>query len=811
MNRIRTLLALIVSLALTACNGGGGVSIPFVNTATPSVTATPEFTPTPTYTATPEPLPTPSPLTRVQSGEKALFYGDYETARREFEIAYRDGDSPQIRAAALWGQARTAYAERRYSVALVPLQQILAEFPDSAFVPYANFLLGQVYYEMERYQEAADAYALYMAARPGVLDAYVQEMRGDAFFELSKHPEALEAYQAALNAQQIGDPLYVEIKLAQTRAEIGDYAGAIATYESIFTRTGNDYIKAQMDYLGGLAHLKVEQNDLAYEKFLHTVENYPLSYYSYLALLELVAAGAPVSELDRGLVDYFAGQYDVVLAAFDRHIQAGLDNDGTARYYRALTQRELGNYQNAIDGLASFISDFPAHPKWVAAWEEKAYTEWFYFGDDKSAAQTYLDFVNAHPTQPEAADFLMSAARTLERDDRLDEAAKTWQRVADEYPDNPQSAQALFLAGIVYYRLGNYDTALPVFQRSLLLSSEKEDQARAYLWVGKTQTQLGNQAAAQTAWQQAQAIDPNGYYSERARELLVGRAPLEAPSMYDIEIDLAAERADADAWLRIQFGLPAETDLNGLGSLAGDARIVRGTEFWELGMYEEARLEFEDLRETVSANPENSYRLANYLLDLGLYRSAIFASRQVLTLAGLDEHATSLKAPPYFNHIRYGVYYADLVVPEAESQGFHPLFLFSVVRQESLFEGFVHSTAGARGLMQIIPSTGSSIANQLGWPTPYDNEDLYRPNVSLRLGTHYLASNRDLMGGNLYAALAAYNAGPGNAAAWKELAGDDPDLLLEVIRFQETRDYIRYIYEIYTIYRTLYSPVNNIQ
>jgi soluble lytic murein transglycosylase len=65
-----------------------------------------------------------------------------------------------------------------------------------------------------------------------------------------------------------------------------------------------------------------------------------------------------------------------------------------------------------------------------------------------------------------------------------------------------------------------------------------------------------------------------------------------------------------------------------------------------------------------------------------------------------------------------------------------------------------------------------------------------------------------LLGGNLYASLAAYNAGPGNAIVWNELAGGDPDLLLEIIRFQETRDYIRYIYEIYSTYRSIYSSVN---
>ncbi|HSG45581.1 MAG TPA: hypothetical protein VLA72_20740, partial [Anaerolineales bacterium] len=62
--------------------------------------------------------------------------------------------------------------------------------------------------------------------------------------------------------------------------------------------------------------------------------------------------------------------------------------------------------------------------------------------------------------------------------------------------------------------------------------------------------------------------------------------------------------------------------------------------------------------------------------------------------------------------------------------------------------------------------------------------------------------------GSEYGSLAAYNAGPGNALVWKELAGDDPDLFLEIVRFQETRNYIRFIYEIFDTYRKLYTPNN---
>jgi soluble lytic murein transglycosylase len=107
--------------------------------------------------------------------------------------------------------------------------------------------------------------------------------------------------------------------------------------------------------------------------------------------------------------------------------------------------------------------------------------------------------------------------------------------------------------------------------------------------------------------------------------------------------------------------------------------------------------------------------------------------------------------------------------------------------------------------MQVIPSTGAQIASELGKPANYTEEDLYRPYVSVLFGSHYLARNRSLLSGDLYATLAAYNGGPGNAIAWKELSGEDPDLFLESVRFEETRNYIRNIYEIFIIYNRLYG------
>jgi soluble lytic murein transglycosylase len=209
------------------------------------------------------------------------------------------------------------------------------------------------------------------------------------------------------------------------------------------------------------------------------------------------------------------------------------------------------------------------------------------------------------------------------------------------------------------------------------------------------------------------------------------------------------------------------------------------------------------LRTAVASDPANTFRLIQFFYDLGLYRSAIPASRQVLTLAGMDAAAT-LNAPIYFNHIRFGTYYKDQVLPLAQEDGFNPLLIFSLMFQESQFEGFIQSAMGARGLMQLMPATAQELVDQSGWPSNYSAQDLYRPVVNLKLGIDYLAHQRQYFDGDLYVMLAGYNGGPGNAAAWKELSGNDPDLFLETVRIQETRDYIMHIVEVFSIYERLY-------
>jgi soluble lytic murein transglycosylase len=802
----KTLLWVVVPLGflLLACNTINQLASSTTATPSPFPTATPTSTVTPV--PTPTITPTPQPEARVSSGDLAVFYGDWSVALEEFQAALDVSSDPEVRGGALLGLGRTHYLMDAYDRALGPLRTVIETYPNTSHLADAYFYLGQTYTGLGRFADAEEAYMSYLSERPGVIDHFIHERRGDALVASGDPNGAIEAYRAALEAPHSGDVVDLSIKLARSHAAAGDYNTALDHYQQVLNATGNDFIKAQMDLLSGQAHLALGETDAAFAAYLHAVENYPRAFDSYTALVALVEAGVPVDEIDRGLVDYFAGQYGVAIAAFDRHLNStsSLENAATARYFKGLSLRALQDNESAIGQWDEVIQAFPADPYWDDAWEQKAYTQWAWLDRHAEAVDTLLTFVETVPDHPRAAEFLLDAARVSERGGLLEEAALLGERLAFEYPLSDFAFEGMYLAGVSRFRAGDPSTALGTFQRSLELATEPAGRAASLLWIGKCENALGDPFAARGSWEKAATADPTGYYSERARDLLLERRPFSPPLAYDLTVDKKAELSAAEAWLRATFPQLEGQDLSGLGTLGEDPRIQRGTELWHLGMYEAARGEFEALRLAIASDPGDTYRLANYLTELGVYRSGIFAARRVLDLAVMDD-ASTMNAPAHFNHIRFGTYYSDLVLPLAQAYEFHPLFLFSVIRQESLFEGFVRSSAGARGLMQIIPSTGQSIFALNGWPPDYSVDDLYRPKVNLTYGTDYLHDQRSRFEGDIYAALAAYNGGPGNASVWKNLAPDDPDLYLEVVRFNETQTYIKRIYEIFSIYRRLYD------
>ena len=801
-------LMLIFILFLTACSHGSGIediAEPVSDTEIPPAHSSATAPPLPT------PTPTPEPQELVHLGDDALFVGDYNAAYQFFQRTLTQTNDPLIQVESQLGMGRALFLQDQFGLALDQFRKA-AQSMDPAVASRANYMMGVTYTQLQRYDDALNAYQAYLEAQPGLLDSRIHMLRGDLLTKLGVYQEAITEYEESYRTHPSGgtDALAVQIAVAYETA--GQVDTALLLYQNILDTTSNDYIKAQMDLLIGQIYLKRDEPDLAYLYLQDAVDSVPYAYDAYTALVILVEAGVEVNEYQRGLINYYVGNYALAIEAFDRHLASGAESSSDAAlYYKALAVRSLKSgdpetqSQNAIALWEQLIIDYPGSAYLIDAWEDVEFTLWAYLGKPQQAAERALEFVAQRYDSPQAPDFLFLAGRSYERAGMLREAADTWSRIADEYPSSEQTFRGVFFAGITLVRLGDWAGARTQFDRALVLGTEPDQLAAAYFWIGKCQEAEGDISAALDTWKQAQLADPFGHYSIRAEDLLIGRPLFSAPLSYTLDPDLTPYRLEAEAWLCQTFNQPLDTNLESPGLLAHDPRFRRGSELWALGEYEAAKSEFESMRAEFSTDPAQTFRLIPSLVDLGLYRSALVASTELLKLAGL-EGAAALEAPEFFSRIRFGAYYLDWLLPIADDEGFSPLLVLSIIRQESAYEGFIRSTASARGLMQIMPDTGAQLADQLAWPEDYTIDDLNRPYVSLVFGTHYLRQQLNLFNGDLFAMLAAYNGGPGNTIAWKGfIESGDPDLFLEVIRIEETRNYIRLINEIYYIYRWLYG------
>ena len=140
----------------------------------------------------------------------------------------------------------------------------------------------------------------------------------------------------------------------------------------------------------------------------------------------------------------------------------------------------------------------------------------------------------------------------------------------------------------------------------------------------------------------------------------------------------------------------------------------------------------------------------------------------------------------------------DVIRQQAEEKGVDAALIAAVIYSESKFSDQT-SSAGARGLMQITPEAADTIARNSD-ATTFELKDLGDPEINIRYGTFLLRELLERYEGDEAAALAAYNAGPGNADKW-----GGASLTVEAIPFPETRAYVEEVLEKRDEYRREYA------
>jgi len=158
---------------------------------------------------------------------------------------------------------------------------------------------------------------------------------------------------------------------------------------------------------------------------------------------------------------------------------------------------------------------------------------------------------------------------------------------------------------------------------------------------------------------------------------------------------------------------------------------------------------------------------------------------------------------PYLGRLYYRFDHREEIQSLAQIYELEPKLIAAVIHVESKFDPSAESPKGARGLMQIMPTTGIWAAAALNWDE-FSADQLFDPWVNLQIGCWYLASLRDEFS-NMTMALAAYNAGRGNVRKWLALEiWDGSWEKAEKIPFAETREYIFKVYRTLNHYQKLY-------
>ena len=150
--------------------------------------------------------------------------------------------------------------------------------------------------------------------------------------------------------------------------------------------------------------------------------------------------------------------------------------------------------------------------------------------------------------------------------------------------------------------------------------------------------------------------------------------------------------------------------------------------------------------------------------------------------------------PVWLDRLHYPLRYEAIVTAHARTYDLDPALLAAVIYTESRFRADARSSAGALGLMQLLPETGKAIAVRTGGDR-FVVDDLLDPEINVRYGSWYL---RELMRKyeSLPTALAAYHAGQGNVDRWRERGVG--------IQFPETRAYVDDVLRVVPVYRRAY-------
>ena len=771
-------------------------------------TFTPTLTPPPTPTQTPTPTITPTPPTDNQLARALLEALWIEDNERVEHLLKRTLDATPYLQFLL---ARIQVQQHRADEAIPRLQALTAQAGQS--VPQEVYLvLARAFEDTGRAADALDAYRTYVARQPTppLADiayyqmAHLQKEWGD-------WAEADQSYRRAIALAQ-GDNRYRwQWERARMLAEHLRVEEALEAYTALLQANVPPIWRAQAYLDRGRMLLLLGRPQEAYRDLRACVElavetqggsrpahvHPELIPYAYRALLILVEAKQPVDDYTRGVVDVESGAYGPGSKALLYYLRNITAHHGDAHAYLARALKGLGNIQGAIQQWETIIRTHPECPCWDTAWFQLA-ALYRQVGEPQRSVRLLRELTR----HPQASPDLRARARLAIADHWLREgntenALSEYVRLAYETPGTREGTRAALIAAVLYLPQ-HPRNAIALIEHSLNAAPHPAWEPPLRYWLGVAYARVGEEDAARQQWEHLAATRPNTVYAFRAAQRLRAlgspiprwRPPAGTEETAPLSVLVSPDERIAQ-WQQQVHVDPTTGNLLQRAAAYESA----GMDTAAISTYTSVLQHLEDEQALIT--------LGTILRDSGYPQLGIQAALRSMKLRGQSLN----QLPAAYWPLLYPTPARSYITDIAQEFDLDPALMYAIIRQESHFATVATSTANARGLMQLMPGTARDAARGLGLSIQSEGE-LYRPLLNLRLGAYYFSFVFHRFEGNLTAALAAYNAGPGNADQWIAYYGAERDRFTELIPLLETRTYIREVERQWFIYQALLADTS---
>jgi soluble lytic murein transglycosylase-like protein/TolA-binding protein len=511
--------------------------------------------------------------------------------------------------------------------------------------------------------------------------------------------------------------------------------------------------------------------------------------------------------LSMGMVLFDAGKYIQARNEFGRVVANYRDDlSGKATYFIAQSYYRQGRYDDAITAYQKIVNLYPTSDYLTRALYQTALC---YEREEQltKARQLLKDFVAQYSWSAWADNALYEIATSLKNLRQYEDAIKVYNQLTEQYAKSDLVDDALWDIGWCYFKLGRYQDSITSFQTFVTKFPKSNYVGQAQYWVGKIYEKQNELVRAQEIYDKI-IREHQWYYSIRAIERSQVLFVSENIGVND-NIDISNYRrikatSDNSLWRDMErLDSPRAREL--IASKAFDDAI---TELESL-----AKLALDPERSEGKGAGKQNLKQIYYNLILSRQKEKQFYKAYIdgFKLFQLSDLKNKDNASPTEAYkLIYPFYFQDIINKYSKEYNIDPLFVISMIREESGYDADAISHAGAYGLMQIMPVTGEDVAQRLKINS-FEPKMLFEPEINIQIGTWYMKNLMDTFDNNHALVSGAYNGGQGRMKQWlEELNLSDMDEFIEDIPIDETRRHIKKVMDSYYIYKELYSESWNV-